>query len=84
VDKDSPDQSRTFRLLKNLATLKLKYCVSSPETERCFDQIAEDLDWLIRLTETGYDNPAKKREPVKEIHKGIQFINDVFWGPNKK
>ena len=84
MDKDSPDQSRTFRLLKNLATLKLKYCVKSPETEECFNQIASDIDWLIGQIELDNTAPGKKRDPVKEIHSGIQFINDIFWGPDKK
>jgi hypothetical protein len=73
-----------FRLIKNLATLKSKYCVSSPEAENCFDQIAEDLDWLIKQVETDRSPSPKNRDPVKEIHSGIQFINDILWGPSKK
>ena len=28
--------------------------------------------------------PAGKRDIPDEINKGVQFINDVFWGPEKK
>ena len=28
--------------------------------------------------------PMGKRDMPNEINKGVQFINDVFWGPDKK
>jgi hypothetical protein len=52
--------------------------------EDCFNQIVADIDWFIEQVELGDKTSNKKRDPVKEIHSGIQFINDVLWGPNKK
>ena len=28
--------------------------------------------------------PKRKRDVPDEINKGVQFMNDIFWGPEKK
>ena len=43
------------------------------------------LVWLgDYLGKPKQQEPAGKRDMPNEINKGVQFINDVFWGPDKK
>jgi hypothetical protein len=79
---ETSDESRIFIILKNLALLRSKYCFQTPESEKCFERISEALEDLVKQIEKTPSN--KKRDPVKEVHRGIQFMNDVLWGPEKR
>ena len=79
----SEDQSRIFRLLKNLATLKSRYCTSTPDSEECFRKIAEDIDWLVKQVELK-SSSGSEQDSLKKVHKNIQTLNDILWGPKEK